>query len=197
MVKNGNFAEWVNYAYWWSFIEEGLRLQPAQQACFYKSPFYTTAVGAACVEQHCFMAWIAMSTSSLLERTYSNAAGTSSYSLSLTTVIQHLAQRCPSFHVRELSLCMRRSSGNISGAAGPEEVKNYAAGKGSTTTVSVVLQGQRSTVTGPRPHCLLNRWTVNSDYPAISRCLAHCRSSLLSPRKDQLMDNSFRSQKYF
>ena len=28
-----NFAELVDYAYWWSFIGKGLRLQPAQQAC--------------------------------------------------------------------------------------------------------------------------------------------------------------------
>ena len=30
----GNFAGWVNFAHWWSFIGKGLRLQPAQQACF-------------------------------------------------------------------------------------------------------------------------------------------------------------------
>jgi hypothetical protein len=30
----GDFAEWVDFAYWWSFIGKGLRLQPAQQACF-------------------------------------------------------------------------------------------------------------------------------------------------------------------
>ena len=29
----GDFAEWVDFAYWWSFIGKGLRLQPAQQAC--------------------------------------------------------------------------------------------------------------------------------------------------------------------
>jgi hypothetical protein len=27
----------VDLAYWWSCIGEGLRLQPAQQACFYLS----------------------------------------------------------------------------------------------------------------------------------------------------------------
>ena len=28
------FSEWVDFAYWWSFSDEGgLRLQPAQQAC--------------------------------------------------------------------------------------------------------------------------------------------------------------------
>ena len=32
--KFGNFAEWVDFAYWWSCIGKGLRLQPAQQACF-------------------------------------------------------------------------------------------------------------------------------------------------------------------
>ena len=26
-----DFAEWVNFAYWWSFIRKGLRLQPT---CF-------------------------------------------------------------------------------------------------------------------------------------------------------------------
>ena len=31
-----NFAEWLGFAYWWSFIKKGLRLQPAQQACFDK-----------------------------------------------------------------------------------------------------------------------------------------------------------------
>ena len=30
----GNFAEWVYFAYWWSCIGKGMRLQPAQQACF-------------------------------------------------------------------------------------------------------------------------------------------------------------------
>ena len=29
----GDFAEWVDFAHWWSFIGKGLRLQPAQQAC--------------------------------------------------------------------------------------------------------------------------------------------------------------------
>ena len=30
----GIFAEWVDFAHWWSFIGKGLCLQPAQQACF-------------------------------------------------------------------------------------------------------------------------------------------------------------------
>ena len=30
----GNFAEWVDFAHWWSFIGKGLLLQPAQQAVF-------------------------------------------------------------------------------------------------------------------------------------------------------------------
>ena len=34
ILKFGDFAEWVGFAYWWSFIGKGLRLQPAQQACF-------------------------------------------------------------------------------------------------------------------------------------------------------------------
>ena len=29
----GNFAEWMNFAYWWSFIGKDLRRQPAQHAC--------------------------------------------------------------------------------------------------------------------------------------------------------------------
>ena len=29
-----NFAEWVDFAYWWRCIEKGLRLQPAKQAFF-------------------------------------------------------------------------------------------------------------------------------------------------------------------
>ena len=29
-----SFAGSVGFACWWSFIKEGLRLQPAQQACF-------------------------------------------------------------------------------------------------------------------------------------------------------------------
>ena len=28
------FAEWVDFAYWWSFTGKGLRLQPVQKACF-------------------------------------------------------------------------------------------------------------------------------------------------------------------
>ena len=31
--SHGNFAEWADFAYWWSSIGKGLRLQPAQQAC--------------------------------------------------------------------------------------------------------------------------------------------------------------------
>ena len=34
-VSYGNFAEWVDLAYWWSCIRKGLRLLPAQQDCFY------------------------------------------------------------------------------------------------------------------------------------------------------------------
>ena len=34
-----NFAEYVDFAFWWSFIEQGLRLQPAQKACFFLKPF--------------------------------------------------------------------------------------------------------------------------------------------------------------
>ena len=30
----GHFTEGVDFAYWWSFIGKGLRLQPVQQACF-------------------------------------------------------------------------------------------------------------------------------------------------------------------
>ena len=31
----GDFAEWVDFAYWWSFIGKGLHLQPAQPACLF------------------------------------------------------------------------------------------------------------------------------------------------------------------
>ena len=30
----GDFAEWVDFAYWWSCIRKGLRMQPAQLAYF-------------------------------------------------------------------------------------------------------------------------------------------------------------------
>ena len=30
----GDLSELLDFAYWWSFIGKGLRLQPAQQACF-------------------------------------------------------------------------------------------------------------------------------------------------------------------
>ena len=35
----GNFAEWVDFAYWWGFIKKGLHMQPAQKACFYHKTF--------------------------------------------------------------------------------------------------------------------------------------------------------------
>ena len=31
----GNFAEGMDFSCWWSFIEKGVRMQSAQQACFY------------------------------------------------------------------------------------------------------------------------------------------------------------------
>ena len=34
----GDFAKWVDFAYWWSCIGTGLRLQPAQQACLQDTP---------------------------------------------------------------------------------------------------------------------------------------------------------------
>ena len=30
----GDFAEWLDFAYWWSCIGKGLRLQAVQKACF-------------------------------------------------------------------------------------------------------------------------------------------------------------------
>ena len=36
--KFGNFDEWVDFAYWWSCIWKGLRLDPGQQACFPRNP---------------------------------------------------------------------------------------------------------------------------------------------------------------
>ena len=35
----GDCAEWVDFAYLWSFIGKGLRLQPGQQACFLLPPW--------------------------------------------------------------------------------------------------------------------------------------------------------------
>ena len=32
-----DLADWVDFAYWWSCIGEGLRLPPAQEACFWRS----------------------------------------------------------------------------------------------------------------------------------------------------------------
>ena len=34
----GNFSELVDFAYWWSCIRKGWRLQPVQQACFRNIP---------------------------------------------------------------------------------------------------------------------------------------------------------------
>ena len=31
-----HLTERVDFAYWWSYFGKGLRLQPAQQACFYR-----------------------------------------------------------------------------------------------------------------------------------------------------------------
>ena len=35
-----HFTEGVDFAYWWRCIGKGLRLQPAQQACFYPGAFF-------------------------------------------------------------------------------------------------------------------------------------------------------------
>ena len=35
----GDFAEWVDFASWWSCIGKGLRLQPARQAFFLSALF--------------------------------------------------------------------------------------------------------------------------------------------------------------
>ena len=123
------------------------------------------------IEKCCSPVWLVLSTSSLLEQIYS-----SSTSISLSAVTAHLAQRCPSFPVRELGLCMR-SSANIAGAAGAKEVKGY---RGGATTVSVLTPGRRSTVPGPRPVCLLSPWTdYPTDYTRIDRCLSHWLPQLL------------------
>ena len=43
-----DFAEWVHFAYWWSCIEKGLRLQPVQQACLlYCTLLYYTLLYSA------------------------------------------------------------------------------------------------------------------------------------------------------
>ena len=129
------------------------------------------------IEKCCSSVWLVLSTSSLLERIYSSTPT----SISLSAVKAYLAQRCPSFPVRELGLCMR-SSGNIAGAAGAEEVKGYS-GVGVTTTLSVLTPGRRSTVPGPRPVCLLSPWTNtpnSTDYTGIGRCLSHWLPQLLA-----------------
>ena len=118
------------------------------------------------IEKCCSLVWLVPSTSSLLESTYTTRS-----SVSLSAVKAHLAQRCPSFPVRVLGLCMR-SSGNIAGAAGAQEVERYYGGSGANT-VSVLTPGRRSTVAGPRPVCLLSRWTGLTDYTLIGRCLSH------------------------
>ena len=42
------FAESVDFAYWWSCIGKGLRLEPAQQACFkYSGLFFLGDLGKA------------------------------------------------------------------------------------------------------------------------------------------------------
>ena len=38
----GHFTEGVDSAYWWSCIGKGLRLQPAQQACFIVASIFGT-----------------------------------------------------------------------------------------------------------------------------------------------------------
>ena len=35
-----DFAEWVDFAHWWSSIGKGLRLQPVQQACLQNDLFH-------------------------------------------------------------------------------------------------------------------------------------------------------------
>ena len=106
-----------------------------------------------CVELHCSMAVLVLSTSSLLE--LKKYTGTTT-SVSLAKLTAHLAQHCPTFPVTQLNLCMR-SSGNIAEAAGPRQVKAYSSGGVPTTVTSVVAQGTRSTVGGPRPRCILSK----------------------------------------
>ena len=143
-----------------------------------------------CVEQHCSMALVVLSTSSLLEV---KGSFTTSPTVPLAMLTQHLAQHCPGFSVTQLNLCMR-SSGNIAEAAGPRQVKAYRSGGAITPATSVLAQGTRSTVGGPRPRCILTKWTGypnnpaigridyraigRIDYAAISRGLASCLSSL-------------------
>ena len=126
-----------------------------------------------CVEQHCSMALVVLSTSSLLEM---RRATSSTTSVSLAKLTQHLAQHCPAFPVTQLNLCMR-SSGYIAEAAGPQQVKAYLSGGGNPVT-SVVAQGTKSTVGGTRPRCILAKWTDTINYSMIDRSLASCLSSL-------------------
>ena len=50
--SDGDFADWVDFAYWWSCIGKGLRLQHAQQAC------YCASVQASLVEDIKPRAWL-------------------------------------------------------------------------------------------------------------------------------------------
>ena len=44
VVQNGHFTEGVDFAYWWSCIETGLRMQPVQQAYFTKDGSLTELI---------------------------------------------------------------------------------------------------------------------------------------------------------
>ena len=54
--RNGDFAEWVDFTHWWSFIGKGLFLQPAQQACFLLDIIFIKYVlsKALARHSHCF-----------------------------------------------------------------------------------------------------------------------------------------------
>ena len=100
------------------------------------------------------MAWISLSTSSLLE----TLAGMSTCPKA-DQLERHLLQNCPGFKVQKLGLSMR-NSGNISKAAAPEALWHYMANNKSNA--SVLSAGQRSTVPGPKPNFVLRNWKYSS-----------------------------------
>ena len=120
------------------------------------------------------LACVSISTSSLLE---TQVSVTSAPTVSLSDLHLHLSQRCPSYSRAELGACMR-SSGSIAAAADPETVK--AVNSVTTArTVTLIPAGSRSTVAGPRPWCVLTKWSYYPHYSPIQQCLLHCLTSLL------------------
>ena len=131
------------------------------------------------LEQNTQMTWVSLSTSGLLDYT-PDGDGTS---VTLSSLFDHLNQRCPSYMTRRLGLTMR-SAGNISEAAHPDHFSGYRSS--TRTQVSVLPPATRSTVPGPRPICLLTRWGYNAtplrNCPAIQRSLKHVLTKVISAK---------------